>query len=58
MSIISINNDTEYFIRITCRDLYNWEEKREVAIQTFNTNKMEYMHVAAQGLEKDLKLRS
>ena len=39
------------------RDLYNWEEKREVAIQTFNKNKMEYMHVAVQGLEKDLKLR-
>lgn len=45
------------FLRPIYRDLYNWEAKREVAIQTFNKNKMEYMHVAVQGLEKDLKLR-
>jgi len=45
------------FLRPIYRDLYNWEEKREVAIQTFNSNKDGYMHVAAQGLEKDLKLR-
>ena len=38
------------------RDLYGWEEKREFAIQTFNANKNGYMHVAVQGLEKDMKL--
>ena len=38
------------------RDLYSWEDKRDIAIQTFNANKKGYMHVAAQGLEKDLKL--
>ena len=45
------------FYPFVFRDLYNWEEKREVAIQTFNKNKLEYMHVAVQGLERDLKLR-
>ena len=45
------------YLSFAFRDLYNWEAKREVAIQTFNKNKMEYMHVAVQGLEKDLKLR-
>ena len=38
------------------RDMYGWKEKREVAIQTFNSNKESYMHVAVQGLEKDLKI--
>ena len=38
------------------RDMYGWAEKRELAIQTFNNNKESYMHVAVQGLEKDLKL--
>ena len=44
------------FLRPIYRDLYGWEEKRELAIQTFNSNKNGYMHVAVQGLEKDLKL--
>ena len=38
------------------RDLYNWEESREVALTTFNENKSSMMAVAVQGLEKDLKL--
>lgn len=45
---------TLFFIR----DLYNWEEKRQVAIQTFEKNRPNMMQVAVQGLEKDLKLES
>jgi leukotriene-A4 hydrolase len=44
------------FLRPIYRDLYSWEDKRDIAIETFNANKNGYMHVAAQGLEKDLKL--
>lgn len=41
-----------------CRDLYAWEEKRNVAIDTFLKNKPYMMHVAIHGLENDLKLKS
>merc|ERR1712062_309941 len=44
------------FLRPIYRDMYGWTEKREIAIQTFINNKESYMHVAVQGLEKDLKL--
>lgn len=39
------------------RDLYNWPEKRHVALDTFEKNKNSMMQVAVQGLEKDLKLK-
>lgn len=38
------------------RDLYNNEATRQVALDTFAKNKDSMMHVAAQGLEIDLKL--
>ena len=46
------NNLLIYF-----RDLYNWEEKRQVALDTFEKNKVNMMTVAVKGLERDLKLR-
>jgi len=45
------------FLRPLYRDLYAWEDTREVAIQTFLKNKDSMMHVAVQGLELDLKLK-
>ena len=38
------------------RDLYNWEEARQTALDTFQKVKSSYMHVAVQGLEIDMKL--
>ena len=38
------------------RDLFNWEETKKVAIDTFEKNKSSMMHVAVQGLEIDMKL--
>ena len=38
------------------RDLYNSEETRQVALNTFKKNKPSYMHVAVQGLEIDMKI--
>ena len=45
------------FLRPIYRDLYEWEETRETATQTFLKNKDSMMHVAVQGLEIDLKLK-
>ena len=45
-------------MRFYCRDLYAWEEKRNVAIDTFLKNKPYMMHVAIHGLENDLKLKA
>jgi len=46
------------FLRPLYRDLYEWEAKRQEAIEVFLRLKDQYMQVAAYGLEKDLKLRT
>ena len=46
------------FLRPLYRDLYEWEAKRQEAIEVFLGLKDQYMQVAAYGLEKDLKLRT
>ena len=38
------------------RDLFNWEDTRTIALETFKKNKPSMMHVAIQGLEIDMKL--
>ena len=38
------------------RDLYNNEDTRKIALETFEKNKPSMMHVAIQGLEIDLKI--
>lgn len=43
-------------VSCSSRDLFNWEETRQVALQTFEKNKNSMMHVAVQGLEIDMKL--
>lgn len=49
----SLTNEITFF-----SDLYNWEEYRETALETFKKNKNSMMKVAVQGLEKDLKITS
>jgi len=44
------------FVRPVYRDLYGWEEKRQVAIDTFNANKDKMMSVAREMVAKDLHL--
>jgi len=44
------------FLRPIYRDLYDWEEKRQVGIDTYHKVKHTYMEVARQGLEKDLHI--
>lgn len=46
------------FLRPLYRDLYEWEAKRQEAIEVFLRLKDQYMQVAAYGLEKDLRLRT
>ena len=41
---------------IHSRDLYNNEDTRQIALETFEKNKPSMMHVAIQGLEIDLKI--
>ena len=38
------------------RALFNWEETKQIALDTFQKNKPSMMHVAIQGLEIDMKL--
>ena len=38
------------------RDLYNSDETKQVALDTFKKNKPSYMDVAVRGLEIDMKL--
>ena len=44
------------FLRPIYRDLYNNEDTRKIALETFEKNKPSMMHVAIQGLEIDLKI--
>jgi len=44
------------FLRPIYRDLYNNEDTRQIALETFEKNKPSMMHVAIQGLEIDLKI--
>ena len=43
------------YLRPIYRDLFNWEDTKKVALETFEKNKSCMMHVAVQGLENDLK---
>lgn len=45
-----------YVTFIHFRDLYNNEDTRKIALETFEKNKPSMMHVAIQGLEIDLKI--
>ena len=55
-------NTFKYFLQqmLFCspiyRDMYAWEEKRQVALDTYNKVKNTYMHVARDGLEKILHI--
>jgi len=44
------------FVRPIYRDLYNWQEQRQRAIDTFLTNRPTMMHVAADMVAKDLHI--
>lgn len=44
------------FVRPLYRDLYNWEEAREQAIENYKLNKNKMMHVVAYTAAKDLHL--
>ena len=44
------------FVRPIYRDLYNWPEQRQRAIDTFVTNRPTMMHVAADMVAKDLHI--
>jgi len=44
------------FLSPIYRDMYAWEEKRQVALDTYNKVKNTYMHVARDGLEKILHI--
>jgi len=46
------------FLRPIYRDLYDWEEMRQVGIDTYHKVKHTYMQVSRQGLEKDLHISS
>ncbi|QQP32378.1 Leukotriene A4 hydrolaselike [Caligus rogercresseyi] len=45
------------FTRPLYRDLYAWEETRDLALKTFQADRPNMMLVSIQGVEKDLKLR-
>ncbi len=45
------------FLRPLYRDLFKWDEARDVALETFKKNRDSMMKVSVQGLEKDLKLK-
>jgi leukotriene-A4 hydrolase len=44
------------FVRPVYRDLYAWEETRQLAVDTYNTHKDEMMYVTSYGVSKDLQL--
>ena len=44
------------FVRPIYRDLYNWPEQRQRAIDTFVKNRPTMMHVAADMVAKDLHI--
>lgn len=44
------------YVRPLYRDLYNWEEARNKAIETYNNNKYRMMHVVSYTLGQDLHL--
>ena len=45
------------FVRPIYRDLFQWTEVRQRAIQTFRQNKVKMMAVAVRGVMKDLHLQ-
>jgi len=44
------------FVRPVYRDLYSWEETRQLAVDTYNKHKDEMMYVTSYGVSKDLQL--
>ena len=44
------------FVRPLYRDLYGWEEKRSIAVETFEGWRENYHPIAAKMLASDLKL--
>jgi len=46
------------FVRPLFRDLYAWEEKRQLAIDTYQAHKDQMMHVTADMVAKDLHIKT
>ena len=46
------------YTRPVYRDLYGWEDKRQLAVDTYRENRNRYMDVARNRLEQDLHIDS
>jgi len=46
------------FVRPLYRDLYGWEEQRQLAVETFKSNRDKLMFVAAEMVAKDLHINA
>ena len=50
------SNINLYWYLYNCRDLYNSEETRQVALDTFKKNKSSYMNVAIERVQNILEI--